>query len=298
MVWGKQNGQLHSERSLSLLARAFQLAPGGTWGEDYGQALIAAGHLEEARAVSARTHSVSLEVALAAATAHFDQELKVATRALWTAPPDNLSLIAAVQLIPPVLDSEQILGRAPGVIAPWLVRYLDTNPAQIIGGVFAKARVIRGCTERDSTRSQKCLATLRRFANRGTLHFSLPSLTEALDGAERYAQGDMAGAAMAWRPLAAAPDEVSEILLEPMVDAFERGGEPELAMKMDAWVLERPGRYNGADLSRVRTARRAWAAGDKAVATKWAREVVDAWAVADDRVPAVDEMRGIPAAAR
>ena len=53
----------------------------------------------------------------------------------------------------------------------------------------------------------------------------------------------------------------------------------------------KPGRYNGAELVHVRKALRAERSGDKEMARKLARQVTDAWAVADERPPALDQMR-------
>ena len=51
--------------------------------------------------------------------------------------------------------------------------------------------------------------------------------------------------------------------------------------------------FRGISAAHPRIARRAFAKGDKARAREFAQQVVDAWGVADVKLPVVDEMRTI-----
>jgi hypothetical protein len=116
-----------------------------------------------------------------------------------------------------------------------------------------------------------------------------------LEGAERYSQGDYAGAALAWRPMLARPGWQLDYFRDPLAIALEKTGQDDLVEKADAPTLTHPGRFNGVELAWVRAARRAERRGDKATARKLAQQVIDAWSVADVEVPAVAEMRKLVA---
>ena len=55
--------------------------------------------------------------------------------------------------------------------------------------------------------------------------------------------------------------------------------------------MARGGELNGATLAHARVARRAAGRGDRERARGLAKEVVEAWSVADAPVPVVEEMR-------
>ena len=106
-----------------------------------------------------------------------------------------------------------------------------------------------------------------------------------------YVLGDFAKAADAARGLAGSPYSAyyAVRLGDFLVDVFDRGGVPELADALDrAHVDDR--NLHGASLAALRTARRAWARGDKERARELAKRIVDAWKLVDMKVPAVAEM--------
>jgi hypothetical protein len=114
-----------------------------------------------------------------------------------------------------------------------------------------------------------------------------PGTAELVLGAERFAAGDLRGAAEAWRRFA--PTHYFAIQLPPEV--FDRTGAPEIASQMDAQYLRPSGPYAGIHPAFAREAKRAQARGDVALARALARRVVDAWSTADVPVPAVEEMK-------
>src|SRR5262245_10657967 len=84
----------------------------------------------------------------------------------------------------------------------------------------------------------------------------------------------------------------------PMADAFERTGEDELAERIDAEVVAVGGELAGASLATVRAARRAAKRGERDRAKELAQKVIRAWSLADDAIPAVEEMRKLLATLR
>jgi eukaryotic-like serine/threonine-protein kinase len=279
------------EDQFRLSARAAALAPSGNWATLYATQLIAHHRLDEARSVAARTHSVALEVDLAVAEAHFDAALRLAQAELDRQPATRIGLLKAAALFRPVVELNRILGRPQAFAAAVYARYVAPTPAQVGMGAIASASLLGACTSAPSPVGSACLHRLGELAGQGEFAPHLPGGAQALEGAARYVEGDLAGAARAWRPLVASGGVLLESLREPMVAAFEASGDSDLAAKLDAATLTAPGRYGSVDLAWVREAHRAERRGDNVRARELARQVVDAWGVADDTVPAVAEMK-------
>jgi hypothetical protein len=87
------------------------------------------------------------------------------------------------------------------------------------------------------------------------------------------------------------PGLLASMLPDAMADAFEREGDTELVERIEELARSRAREFNGATLLDVRAARRAAVRGEKDKARKLAQKVIDAWSVADERVPAVKEMQ-------
>ena len=120
-----------------------------------------------------------------------------------------------------------------------------------------------------------------------------------VDGCERFAQGDWKGAAVLWRPLLEGSGSVVRWLQAVAPIALDASGDTDLAERLDAQSIAQDlGDYHGASMAHVRSARRAAARGNRDTARKLARQVVDAWSVADVPVPAVAEMRALLAKLR
>jgi hypothetical protein len=83
-----------------------------------------------------------------------------------------------------------------------------------------------------------------------------------------------------------------------MEATFERTGDVELVNRLESAALAGRGEFNGASPADVRATRRAAKRGDKQRARALAEKVIEAWSVADETVPAVEEMRRLLAGLR
>jgi hypothetical protein len=189
------------------------------------------------------------------------------------------------------LELASLLGRTTEIADLLVQRFLDPEPPPLDASAFlVPRRVPAVCAVASAAVSARCFERLREL--RGRLSGGITPETDAFArGAELYARHDLVAAANAWRPLLRGSDALISVLPDAMADAFERAGYPELAEQVDAAERARAGEFNGATLAHVRAARRAARRGDAALARTLAKQVIDAWSVADEVVPAVAEMR-------
>jgi hypothetical protein len=142
-------------------------------------------------------------------------------------------------------------------------------------------------------------ASTRCFERFRSLRSRFPTIAQETDyfltGAERYVRKDFLGAAKAWKPLLGGRMVQALALPDALVDAFERTGATDLAERVDQEVMKRAGEFNGATLGHVRAARRALARGDRERARQLAKQVIEAWSLADDEPPELAEMRRLDA---
>lgn len=132
-----------------------------------------------------------------------------------------------------------------------------------------------------------CLARLRVLRDeRGAQAGGIEAAELLLNGAERYAAGDLRGAADAWRPL------VAQRSLPVRTEVFAALGEDALLERLESSRLRQDG-FASAQLAHARAAQRAAAAGDAARARELAERVRDAWGAADVPVSAVARMRSL-----
>ena len=144
------------------------------------------------------------------------------------------------------------------------------------------------CMLAEKTVAKRCVdAVSSRLPPR---YLSFLDVQALMDGAKRYSDGDVAGAANSWRPLLKI-DWAIDILIDVFAPALDKVGESELASKIDRARIEKGGRYGGADLAFVREALRAEHRGDKSKAKELAEKVVDAWSPTTDVPPAVADMK-------
>jgi hypothetical protein len=99
----------------------------------------------------------------------------------------------------------------------------------------------------------------------------------------------MRGAANAWRPLTSQHTVVTELMQDVLVDALDRGGEPDLAERVDANEVMGPNQR--LTLATARAALRMEKKGDCAKAREYARRIIDKWEPSDERPPVVDRMK-------
>ena len=191
------------------------------------------------------------------------------------------------------LEIAEILGRgAAAELADQIVeQFLDPEPPPLDGAYLeVPLRIPAICARASAAVAPRCFARFRALRDR--LSGGILPQTEAFTaGAERYARGDLRGAAAAWRPLVKAPGVFATVMAEPMATAFERTGEPDLAERLVAAVPDTSAELNGASLGLVRAARRAAAHGQRDQARALAQRVIAAWSIADAPVPAVAELR-------
>lgn len=186
-----------------------------------------------------------------------------------------------------------LLGKARPVADLLVARFLEAEPPPLDSHwAMVPMRLPAICAM--ASAPARCFARFR--ALRGRLPGAISEDTDAfLLGAERYAAGDWAGAARAFRPLLGGKLALARVFPSAMVEAFERTGALELAERVDAEVMLRAGEQHGATDGHVRAARRALARGDRERAAQLADQVIAAWALADEVPPGLAAMRALAA---
>jgi hypothetical protein len=159
----------------------------------------------------------------------------------------------------------------------------------LIPGHFAAHFVSDICAWASRPIAAACFERLRGLIAQGFfVEGELPTTPAYLATAERFARGDHAGAAEAYRPLLN-----SRLAPAFAAIAFDRAGDPETASRIDAVPMSRAVAMHGATMAHVREARRAFARKDFTRARELARTVVHAWEVADVSLKPVAEMRAL-----
>ncbi|WP_437958538.1 serine/threonine-protein kinase [Sorangium sp. So ce119] len=314
--WDSYGWLFHAKSSgdraaaLAYARRAYTLSPLDTYvASTLADALLAAGAREEVRSIALalagggypvhRLRSELLLLRVEASEARFGAALARARQAMVVSADDAGWLRAErFEIAWHALQIALVLGRAREVADVIVERFLDPEPPPLdVAHLDVPLRLPAVCAHASPAVSRRCFARFR--ALRQPLSYSaLPDADAFTAGAERYAAGDLAGAARAFRPLLRTPGPFVEVLAGPMAEAFERAGELELIDRLDAAVADRSAELNGASLALVRAARRAARRGDGDRARGLARQVLDAWSVADEPVPAVAEMRRLAQAPR
>jgi serine/threonine protein kinase len=289
--------------ALVYARRAYALSPLDTLvaGTLAGQ-LLASGAREEARSIALmlatggysvhRVGSELLLVRIEASEARFGAALSRAKKSMVVATNEVGWLRAQrFEIAWYALQLALILGRAQEIADLVVERFLDPEPPLLDGApIEVPLRLPAVCAHASPAVSRRCFTRFRELRQR--LSYSLlPDADTFIAGAERYAKGDFDGAARAFRPLLRTPGPFVEVLAEPMVETFEHTGERELVDRVEAAIVDRAAEQNGASLAQVRAARRAAKRGDAARAQALAEQVIQAWSVADEPVPAVAEMR-------
>ena len=294
-------------RSLAYHRRAYLLSPFDTYvADELGGRLLASGAREEARGIALALSSGSypvhrleadlLLVRIEASEARFGAALARAMRAMVVDPGDaGWVRVQRLEIAWRALQIALVLGRAPAIADLITGRFLDPEPPPLDGAhLDVLLRLTAVCAYASPEVAPRCFTRFR--ALRGQLSGGILPDTDAFtEGAERYARGDFAAAARAFRPLVRQPGPFVEVLAEAMIETFERTGERDLVARLEAAIADRTAELNGASLAVVRAARRAAVAGDHAKARELARRVVDAWSVADEPVPVLAEMRQLAA---
>ena len=187
----------------------------------------------------------------------------------------------------------RLLGRSAEAGDVAAEQFLAKNDDQLGSHLGNDLGLIALCMEARKDRALRCLDRWEKAGGVG-LDFWGESRKRLVEGARRYAQGDIRGAAAAWRPITGADIKIG--CLVP-TDVFERAGEIDMAARLDAAKMT-VAVFGGVSEAAPREAKRALARGDRARARELANKIVQAWGVADTVVPAVADMRAILAAGR
>src|SRR5262249_27684657 len=155
------------------------------------------------------------------------------------------------------LELAGILGRAAEMADELVQRFVDPDPTVLEGTAsLVPMRVPAICALAHAPASARCFKRFQALWRQ--LSGGITSDTEAFTrGAERYAAGDLMGAAEAWRSLLGGSMVLASVLPDAMAEVFESKGALELAEQVDQEVMKRAREFNGATLGHVRAARRA-----------------------------------------
>ncbi|WP_437537447.1 serine/threonine-protein kinase [Sorangium sp. So ce726] len=293
-------------RALAFARRAHALSPLDAYVADVlASRLLAIGARSEARGIalalaaggypSQRVESELLLLRVEASEARFGAALARATRAMTPSAEDaGWVRVQRLEIAWRALELGLILGRAGEVADRAVERFLDPEPTPLDGAhhIDVPLRVAALCAHATAAASRRCFARLRALRPRLSGGI-LPGTDAFIDGAERVARADHAGAARAWRPLLRDPGPFAAVMADAMTAVFERTGEMELVERLEKAVPAGESHLGGASLATVRAARRAARRGKVGEARALARQVIEAWAIADEPVPALDDMRRI-----
>jgi eukaryotic-like serine/threonine-protein kinase len=299
-----------ADQALAYARRSYALTPFDTNVADIlSDKLLARGAREEARNIALallqgghpvhRLESDLLLVRVDASLARFGAALTRAERAMEIAPADaGWVRVQRLEVAWRAIEIGAILGRAAAIADLVVQRFIDPEPPPLEGAyVSVSMRIPAICARASEAVSRRCFDRFK--ALRARLSGGVVAEADGFaDGAERWARGDLPGAARAWRPLLRQPGLFAQLLPDAMATTFERTGDLELVERLEAAALAGPGEFNGAGPAHVRAARRAAKRGDEGRAKALARQVIEAWGVADETVPAVAEMRRLLAGIR
>src|SRR6185503_9270860 len=113
------------------------------------------------------------------------------------------------------------------------------------GDLSVAMRLPAICARASEPVSRRCFSRLRSL--RARLAPGIVAETDGFaDGAERWARGDVVGAARAWRPLLRQPGIFADVMPDAMEAVFERTGDIELVKRLESAALAGSGEFNGA----------------------------------------------------
>jgi eukaryotic-like serine/threonine-protein kinase len=269
-----------TELGTAYMRRNTILSHGSIWKETLIEFLVNNNKLDEARSQAAKVPTSPVNLLVDAADGRFTQALARAEGMMKDSDP-YVSMSAAYY----ASEIEALTGKRTKGTQELIENLVDKHPELVQGNILVEINLALVCMRGPRDTAKHCFRRLRDITG-GVVFFH----ADFLDGAERYSQGDYAGAAKAWRSLVSRPDWHLFFMHDELAEAFERSGDSDNAARVDARYLA-DGRFNGAEMAHVREARRAEKRGDVAQARAMAKKVIDAWSVVDMDVPAVDEMR-------
>jgi hypothetical protein len=268
--------------------RAAALAGAGYWVVNYGQTLVQTGDLVAASTLAAVSQSPSLSEHVMRAEGQLRAAFEAASSSLARIPASRAMTLEASELAVDATDLAAILERPPVHVEDYYVRFLAPDPPPFSNGVVPFFAALSTCMQAARPTAVRCVGRIAELFREGHFGAAYLGAREAIAGAERYAVGDFAGAARAWRAILSRSALTGEMLRTPMATAFDRAGETELAERVDATALQ-----EGAlpSLALERGAVRAAKRGDCETARRLAARLVAAWDAADEKPPSVERMK-------
>jgi hypothetical protein len=280
------------KRDTAGAQRAYLLAQRGYWAVDYGVRLLETDQLVAARGVVANAHNERLDVLLLHGEHKPSAALDMGIAKLETIVPAPIMGNTPTRLAADVVALGAFLGRNVDTpIEHYLNRFVYPEPPPLTHGVTTLFATIATCTQIRTSIGDKCVDRLAELYSRGWFGGAVLNSGEAIEGARRFVHGDYVGAAKAWRPNAT--DFLAESMRGPMTVAFERAGDDDLAERMDRHAIEQGSVSPETDLCWVRASMRAEKRGDLPRAQELARAFVARWEAADERPPALAEMKRV-----
>jgi len=300
---------------LPFARRAYEISPDfPMWGATLGKELVDLGRREEARSVATSMLAVgplldpagqATLVLVDASEAHFGAAVARGTQAL-----DRVARFGEQAgdwyLIDALLGASAVGGGGTALGDDFGSRFVLADPPRLgHGDYFGGPLVLAAadaCTVASRDTARRCFARLRQLLASHYFPTAEPTAGAYIDGCDRFAQGDLRGAAAAWRPLVAGHEADAGYAGNAVARfgpiAFEAAGDHDLAARIDARNLASGfDAFAGASPAMAREARRDLAHGDKTKARQLAQKLVDAWAASDVSVPAVADMKALLAKA-
>jgi serine/threonine-protein kinase len=268
-----------------FMKRNTLLSHNPVWRQALAQFLVNEGKGQEATSVVASLGGDPMEAFTAAGEGHLTSALRIGHEYMKSK--DAYIAFSAAEV---VSEIDMMLGRKTPEMDDLVKRMVEVPNSPIAHDLVNQINAAIACTNAPPDVAKRCFAKLREFTS-GYVAFD----AAVLPGAEKYAQGDYKGAALAWRPLVAKPDWHFAFMHNMLAIAFDHAGDPVNASRIDARYVAHGATYNGAEPAHAREALRAEKRGDVATARSLAKKVIDAWSVVDMDVPAVKEMRALVA---
>ncbi len=288
--------------ALSFARRAYTLSPFDTFiARTLADQLLSAGAREEARGIALAVgtggypvHKLESELLLLradASQARFGTALSRAQKAMVPSPGDaGWVLVQRLEIAWRALQIALIVGRGAQIADLAVKLFLDPEPSPLDGASMdIPLRIPAICAHTSRSVAGRCFARFDTLRERLSLG-ALPETTTFRTGAERYAHGDLTGAAAAFRGLIRDPGPYMTVLGDEMIETFESFGDKNIVERLEAAHQKTDHELGGASLKTVRAARRAAKLGNQAEAARLAEQVIVAWSTADVKVPAVAEM--------
>jgi hypothetical protein len=200
----------------------------------------------------------------------------------------------ATRLSATAMDLAAFLGKPGDAIAQnYVDRFLDVEPTVLSHGATSYFGGLSICVQSPPVLARRCFQRIKTLFERGYFGGATSSAQEGLEGARRYIEGDLVGAAKAWRPVSA--DLLADEMRIPMSLAFERAGALTLLDRIDERSMRESQGSPNIEMAYARKALRAEKQGDMATAHKLAATFVERWEGADDLPPLLGEMKRIAA---